>query len=73
MAHIILIGWKERMTGLSDKATIIHEAIENEEYEGQQLTDAQALMTRCDTLETDLDPQAKPAGDLLTDMESFLA
>ena len=46
MAHIIILDeWKEGLDQLHDQSEIIAEGIENEEYTGKKLEDAEALIT----------------------------
>lgn len=50
MAHILILGhWKTRINELYDRTETLHDNMENEMYEGEELTEAQQLMASAES------------------------
>lgn len=73
-AHILILGKWKALAAQHDTLTHqIQENIDNNEYEGEQLTQAQAFISDTTTLWTSIDTEHAEAADRLSsNMEEFL-
>jgi hypothetical protein len=69
---LILDQWKQRINQLSEISETLHDRIEGNEYHGQELADANALMSDTETVMAAIDAHASAFDKHVSEVETFL-
>ena len=73
MPHILILDqWKQRINQLSELSETLDERIEGNEYHGQELQDANALMSATETVMGAIDAHANDFDAHVSALENFL-